>query len=209
MLIFILDLFGVAVAAISGTLTAGRKRMDIFGVFVIAAVTAIGGGTTRDVLINRHPIFWFHNQVYIYVVIVATGVTMIYTRFFRPPNKSLLIADALGLAVFTVRGAQIADQMGFPALVVIFVAMITAVAGGIIRDILCSEIPLIFQKDIYVTTVIAGAIVYVVLKKFGFDGSSIVILSMSTVIVFRLAAIFLHLQMPVYHITETFSHRLK
>ncbi|GCF11038.1 trimeric intracellular cation channel family protein [Dictyobacter arantiisoli] len=206
-LISLLDLFGVAVSAISGTLTAGRKKMDIFGVFVIAGVTAIGGGTTRDILIDRHPIYWFNEPIYISIIVASAALTMLYTHFFRPPNKSLLIADAFGLATFTVIGAQIADQRHLPALIVIFVAMITAVAGGIIRDVLCSQIPLIFRKDLYVTTVIAGALVFVLLKKLGWESNSVIILSMGTVFLFRLAAIFFHLQMPLYHVPENIEPR--
>jgi uncharacterized membrane protein YeiH len=110
MLFYILDLCGVAVFAASGMLAAGHKKMDISGALVIAAVTAIGGGTLRDLLLNRHPIFWFHDPTYLYIIIGATLFTMIYTRFFEPPRISLLLADALGLARFTVLGAGVAEQ---------------------------------------------------------------------------------------------------
>jgi uncharacterized membrane protein YeiH len=205
MLINLLSLFGVAVAAVSGTLTAGRKNMDIFGVFVIAAVSAIGGGTLRDVIINRHPIFWFSDPINIYVILGTVLLTMLYTRFFRPPNKTLLIADALGLAVFTVTGAQIAVQMRLPVLIVIFVAILTAVAGGVVRDVLCSQIPLVFRSDLYVTTVIGGACIYVFLLHLGIAEGVASVPAMLTVFCLRLAAIFFHWHLPRYTLLETSS----
>jgi uncharacterized membrane protein YeiH len=205
MLLSILDFCGVLVFAVSGVLTAGRKKMDVFGVFVIAAVTAIGGGTLRDVMIDRYPIFWFRNTTYIAIIAVAVVVTMIYTRLHNPPQKTLLIADAIGLATFTVSGAQIAEHMGLSSVIVIFIATTTAVAGGILRDVLCSEIPLVFQQDVYVVTVITGACVYVILRNLGGSDALIAILTMSTVILFRLVAIFFHLHLPRYHIEEPSS----
>lgn len=202
MLLSILDFCGVAVFAVSGVLTAGRKQMDLFGVFVIAAVTAIGGGTLRDVMIDRYPIFWFRNTAYIGVIAIAVIVTMLYTRLYRPPQKTLLIADAVGLATFTVSGAQVGEHLGLSSVIVIFVATISAVAGGVLRDVLCSEIPLVFRRDVYVLTVIAGACVYVLLKHGGAGDTITAVLAMTTVIAFRLAAIFFHLQIPRYHIEE-------
>ncbi len=202
MLLSILDFCGVAVFAVSGVLTAGRKNMDVFGVFVIAAVTAIGGGTLRDVMIDRYPIFWFRDTAYIAVIAAAVVVTMLYTRLYRPPHKTLLIADAVGLATFTVSGAQVGEHLGLSSVIVIFVATISAVAGGVLRDVLCSEIPLVFRRDVYVLTVIAGACVYVIMKHSGVNDPITAVLAMTTVIAFRLAAIFFHLQIPRYHIEE-------
>ena len=105
-LLYILDLFGVAVFAISGALAAGRKSLDLLGVVIIAVVTAIGGGTTRDLLLDRHPIFWIADPTYLSVIIGAALITIWYTRYKEPPEKALVLADALGLAVFTITGAQ-------------------------------------------------------------------------------------------------------
>ncbi|MDP3221525.1 MAG: trimeric intracellular cation channel family protein, partial [Rubrivivax sp.] len=148
MLLYRLELFGVAVFAISGALVAARKGMDPFGVIVIAVVTAIGGGTLRDVLLARHPIFWFENVAYLAVIIAAAVFTMIYTRYRTAPLKALLIADAFGLALFTVSGAQIAVQQALPGLIVVLMATITGTAGGVLRDMLCAEVPLILRRDI-------------------------------------------------------------
>ena len=102
MILYLLDLAGVAVFAVSGALAAGRKRFDLLGVAVIAIVTAIGGGTTRDILLNRHPVFWIKDPTYLLVILAAAALTVLYARFQEPPRTSLLIADALGLALFTI-----------------------------------------------------------------------------------------------------------
>ena len=111
MLHYLLELFGVAVFAVSGALAAARKNMDLFGIIVIAAVTAIGGGTLRDVLLDRHPIFWFQNTTYLLVIIAAAVFTVIYTRYHSVPLKALLVADAFGLALFTVSGANVSSPV--------------------------------------------------------------------------------------------------
>lgn len=201
MLAYILDLCGVAVFAISGVLVAGRKQMDVFGVIVIAMVTAIGGGTIRDLLVKR-PIFWFQNTTYIYVIIAACLLTMLYTKFLRPPHRILLIMDALGLALFTMSGAHIAEQARLPALIVVMLASITAAAGGMVRDVLCNEIPLVLQKDIYMTAALAGATVYVLLERIQLNNLLVTLLGMVVVFALRMAAIFWHLHLPRYHFQE-------
>ncbi|GLV61055.1 membrane protein [Dictyobacter sp. S3.2.2.5] len=203
MLIHILDILGTAVFAISGVLAAGRKKMDISGVVVIAAVTAIGGGTLRDVLLGRHPIFWFHDPTYLYVILAVAVATMLYTRYFRPPHRLLLVADAVGLATFVVLGANAASMAALPMVIVVLLAVMTGVVGGVIRDVLCAEIPLVLQRDIYMLAALAGASIYVLLKMVGWDNTLVTLLAMGSVIVLRLAAIFWHLHLPQYQVRET------
>lgn len=203
MLIHILDILGTAVFAISGVLAAGRKKMDISGVVVIAAVTAIGGGTLRDVLLGRHPIFWFHDPTYLYVILAVAVATMLYTRYFRPPHRLLLVADAVGLATFVVLGANAASMAALPIVIVVLLAVMTGVVGGVIRDVLCAEIPLVLQRDIYMLAALAGASIYVLLKMVGWDNTLVTLLAMGSVIVLRLAAIFWHLHLPQYQVRET------
>ncbi|MDP2240653.1 MAG: trimeric intracellular cation channel family protein [Burkholderiales bacterium] len=198
MLLYLLELFGVAVFAISGALVAARKHMDPFGVIVIAVVTAIGGGTLRDVLLDRHPIFWFENTAYLVVIIAAAVFTMIYTRHRTAPMKALLIADAFGLALFTVSGAQIAEQQGLPGIIVVLMATITGTAGGMLRDMLCAEVPLILRHEIYATTSLAGAAVYVAGKYAELDVTAVALAAMVTVFALRMAAIFLGWHQPQF-----------
>src|SRR4051812_278903 len=116
----LLSLLGVGVFAASGALAAGRKQFDWLGVVVIALVTAVGGGTIRDLLLDRHPIFWVSDPSQLVVILVAAVVTLAYVRFHQPPRGSLAVADALGLALFTISGAQVAEEKGLPALTVVF-----------------------------------------------------------------------------------------
>jgi uncharacterized membrane protein YeiH len=160
----IIDLLGVAVFAISGALAAGRKGLDLLGVTVIAMVTAIGGGTLRDLLLNRHPIFWIADTSYLWAILAATAATVAYTRLWVATRKALLIADALGLAFFVIGGTQIALQVGTSPLIAILMGTITGVAGGIVRDLLTAEIPLILRPGrLYGTAAIAGATVFLLL----------------------------------------------
>src|SRR5688500_6870320 len=127
---YLLDLVGVGVFAISGALAAGRKSLDLLGVVVIAVVTAIGGGTLRDLLLDRHPIFWIADPLYVVVIACAALATVAWTRRFRPPVNMLVIADALGLALFSVAGAQIAQDAGVSPVIVVIMGTMTGTAGG-------------------------------------------------------------------------------
>lgn len=207
MLLTFLDLFGVAVFAISGALAAGRRGMDVLGTFVCASVTAIGGGTLRDLLMNRHPIFWFSNSTYLYIIIGSVLLTMLYTRRYRVPHYSLLIADALGLAVFGLSGTQLAQQAGLSPLVAVFMGTITAVAGGVIRDLLCSNVPMVFQRDIYATSVIVGLSAYVCLQSVGAGSTASLLLGGTLIIGIRLLAIFFHWHLPLFRLQSMDQHQ--
>lgn len=199
-LLFLLDLIGVAVFAISGALVAGRKSLDLLGVIVIAVVTAIGGGTIRDVLLGRSPIFWLQNTIYLWVIIGAAAFTTVYTRYRKPPLKALLIADAFGLALFTVSGTQIAQQLDLPWLSAILMGAITGAAGGVIRDVLCAEIPLILRRDIYATAALAGGLVFVVLQSVGTGPFAAGLVASGVIVALRFAAIFWGLRLPTFQL---------
>ena len=163
-LFYFADLFGVAVFAITGALMAGRKSMDLFGVLVIAIITALGGGTLRDVILDNHPVSWIRNDTYILVATVAALGTVIWVRMTRPIHeKGLLIADAFGLSVFTVIGTEVALQYAMPSSTAVIMGVMTGVAGGVMRDVICNEIPLIFKKEIYATACLAGAVTFCLL----------------------------------------------
>lgn len=196
MAIYVLDLFGVAVFAVSGALTAGRKSMDLFGVVVVAIITAVGGGTVRDLLLDRRPIFWVEDPTYLLVCVSAAGATLAYARFFRPPRYSLLVADAFGLAVFTFIGSEAAYDAGVPAPIVVLMGTLTGVAGGIMRDVLCGEVPLILRREIYATAAIAGAGVFVVLTNLGATGPLVALPTVAIVFGLRLTALRLDLHIP-------------
>lgn len=190
MLPYLLDLLGVAVFAVSGALAAGRKRLDLLGVIVIATVTAIGGGTTRDLLLDRHPVFWVEDPSYLAVIAGVTLSTVLYVRWRPAPEASLAVADAFGLAFFVVSGAGIAQQLGLPVLSVIIMGVLTGVAGGVIRDVLTAEIPMILHGgELYATAAITGAAFFVALVVFGAPAPLPSLLGMAVIVALRLATI--------------------
>ena len=182
-------LLGVAFFAVSGALRAGEKGMDFFGVLLIAAITANGGGTIRDVLLGTQPVFWIEDINFLLVSVAAATITMLYARLREPPSNSLLVADAFGLAIATVFGAEAAGQAGAPPLIVIVMGVTTGVAGGILRDVLCAEVPLILRREIYATASIAGAAAYVALGGLAQANPVVTVIPMAMIFDIRLAAI--------------------
>jgi uncharacterized membrane protein YeiH len=200
---YFLELGGVAVFAISGVLAAGRKGLDLLGVAVIAVVTAIGGGTLRDVLLDRYPIFWIADPTYLWVILGATVVTLGYVRLWIASRRALLVADALGLALFTIGGVEIAQQAGQPALIAVLMGTITGVAGGALRDVLLGEIPLIFRPGrLYATAAIAGAALYLLLAGRGVSKDAAALAGMGATAALRLGAIFWRLQLPAFRVPD-------
>lgn len=195
--LYILDLMGVAVFAASGALAAGRKGMDLLGVVVVAAVTAIGGGTIRDLLLDRHPVFWMADTRYLVVILASAAVTLLWVRVRRPPKVALEVADAFGLGLFTIAGAQVAEQAGMPAIIVMLLATMTGVAGGVVRDVLLAQIPHILRRgDIYATASIVGAGTYLGAKGIGVGEVTAATVGVVVVVVIRIVAIRLGLQLP-------------
>jgi uncharacterized membrane protein YeiH len=201
---FVIQLLGEATFAASGAIAAGRKRMDLIGVVVIAIVTAIGGGTVRDLLLDRHPVFWIADPSHLVVSLVAAGITLAYVRVRRPPDDALAVADALGLALFTILGARIAQDRGVGGIVVILMGTITGVFGGVIRDILSAEVPLILKRGgLYASAAIAGSTAYLLLEYAGVPRTAAAIAGMAIIAGLRLAAIFFGLKLPIPPIRET------
>ena len=202
MFLYLLDLAGVAVFSISGVLAARDRDLDLLGVIVVAAITAIGGGTLRDLLLDRHPIFWVTDASYLTVIIVSAVMTVIYVRKWPPPGVILLVADALGLALFALSGAQYAEAAQCPPLIIIIMGTMTGVMGGIIRDVITARVPLILQREIYATAAIAGVSVYLLLQ--AIDVPRVVSFGggMVTVVVLRLIAIRWNLHLPVFRNRE-------
>ncbi|TWI50945.1 putative membrane protein YeiH [Pseudomonas duriflava] len=202
-LFYLCDLFGVAVFAITGALMAGRKAMDLFGVLVVAIVTALGGGTLRDVILDRHPVSWIRDDTYILVATLAAVGTVIWVRLTHPiPERFLLIADAFGLAVFTVIGTEAALQQQVPLSTAVIMGVMTGVAGGVMRDIVCNDIPLIFHKEVYATACIVGSLSFIGLSRLDLLPGLATCLSMLIVLLIRLAAIRWHLALPRLHLLD-------
>jgi uncharacterized membrane protein YeiH len=202
-LVRLLDLLGIGVFAVSGALAAGRKRLDLLGVFVLASVTAIGGGTIRDLLLDRHPMFWLTDGAYLGVIVAAVAMTFAYVRWRRPPLVSLLVADALGLALFSIAGAQIAQNAGLPAVSVVLLGTMTGVGGGVIRDVLSAEIPFVLRRgNLYASAVIIGIVGYLMLESIGVARQPASLIGMGIIAAARFAAIRWEVQLPVLHVDE-------
>jgi uncharacterized membrane protein YeiH len=193
-LLYYFDLAGVAVFAASGVLAARERDLDVFGVLVVATVTAVGGGTLRDVLLDRHPIFWISDTWYLMVIIAAALATVAYLRVRPPPGATLVVADALGLAL---SGAQVAEAAQCPPLIVVVMGTMTGVTGGVLRDILTAQVPLILRREIYATAAVAGVAAYLVLRAFDVPATASVGAGMIVVVALRLLAIRWDLHLPV------------
>lgn len=196
-ILYSLDLLGTVVFAITGLLAARRKMLDLFGAIVIAMVTAIGGGTLRDLIIGV-PVFWTQNDIYIYIVVVAAMMLFFLARYRRLPVKLLLFLDALGLAVFTVIGTQKAMALGLSDPIAIMTGIMTGVVGGIIRDVLVGEVPLVFRKEIYATASFVGASLFLVLEHWGFSIDVAVLAAIIVTFLMRVVAIQFNIELPVF-----------
>lgn len=200
-LLYLVDLLGVVVFAVSGALAAGRKRLDLLGVVVLALVTAIGGGTVRDVLLDRSPVFWVADPVYVLVITGAALGTVVWTRWRRPPLQALAVADALGLAFFAIAGAWIAEGVGVPAVSAAVLGVVTGVVGGMIRDVLTAEVPLILRHgELYATAALAGTTLYLVLQRAGLPAPWPSLVGMAAIVGLRFASIFGGLRIPVFSV---------
>ncbi len=188
---------GVAVGAISGTLEARSKQMDIFGATTVAVVTALGGGTLRDLLLQHGPVFWVHDVMPLIVAISAALITFVAAS---SPGKSarnaLLIADAGALALFTVVGTEKALAAHVAPIVALVMGVITGVAGGIFRDILCNVIPMVLRRDIYATACIAGGALYLAMHAAGMPQEVVSVSTIITIFVIRIVVLRWKLSLP-------------
>jgi uncharacterized membrane protein YeiH len=191
----ILDILGVIAFSISGVLTSLRKRMDAFGILIIAFVTSVGGGTLRDILIGN-PVMWMQDMTYVYVIFLTTVLAVVFRKKLSYLRKSLFLFDTLGIGLYTVAGVEKGISAELPAIICIAIGTMSACFGGVIRDILCNDIPQIFQKEIYATACILGGLSYFVFLKLNFPVSLIFILSGGVVIVVRLSAVVFKLSLP-------------
>lgn len=202
LVISILDLIGTAVFAVTGALAAGKKKMDIFGVVVLGCVTALGGGTMRDVILGSHPVFWIFDTLYLAVAILAALGTLVLVKMWRFPKRLLMYADAVGLAVFTVIGFQKGFQATQTYTIAIVMGVITGVVGGIIRDILAGEIPLILRREVYASASLCGAVLIAILSHLKLADSITVSAAILTILAIRLAALHWNLSLPHFHLND-------
>ncbi len=195
-IVSLLDLVGTFVFAISGIRMAGRKELDIFGAAVIGFATAIGGGTTRDILLGAQPITWISDITYPIVILSAIPFTYLIRNRLNDINKPLFLFDTIGIALFTISGMEKALSLGLNPFMAGIMGMTSAVVGGIIRDVLCREVPLIFRKEIYATACLMGALVFYLGILFEVPETLNYFITTGVIISIRIAAIKLDLQLP-------------
>ncbi len=191
-----IDILGTIAFAISGVLVALAKRMDPFGVFIIAFVTAVGGGTLRDLLIGQTPVFWMTDMTFIYVIFCATLLAVVFRNKLNYLRRSLFLFDTIGIGLYTVIGVEKGLTAELHPIICIALGTMSACFGGVIRDILCNEIPVIFRKEIYATACILGGTSYFVLKAFHLEGNAVFIISGIVVITIRLLAVIFKISLP-------------
>ncbi|MCD8422632.1 trimeric intracellular cation channel family protein [Tenacibaculum finnmarkense] len=165
-IIYALDIAGTFAFAISGALVAMKKQFDVFGVVIIAFVTAVGGGMIRDVLINAHPINWISDLNYIWTILTAVGFTFLFRSKIAPLRKTMFLFDTIGISVFTLLGLEKGLSYDLHPFVALVMGMVSAVFGGVLRDVLTQKVPLIFKKEIYASACLAGGVVYLILEEF-------------------------------------------
>ncbi|WP_178989100.1 trimeric intracellular cation channel family protein [Winogradskyella schleiferi] len=192
----IIDILGTIAFAISGALVAMNKRMDPFGVLIIAFVTAVGGGTLRDVMIGVEPVSWMRNMTFVYVIIGSAVFAVVFKKRINYLRKSLFLFDTIGISLYTVVGIETGLVAGLHPLICIALGTMTACFGGVIRDILCNEIPVIFRKEIYATACILGGVTYFLLLQFFEDRNYLFVLVAIVVITIRLIAVRFKISLP-------------
>ena len=185
----LLDIIGTMAFAMSGALTAMNKKMDPFGVFIIAFVTAVGGGTLRDIMIGRTPVGWMLDLKYVYVIIIGFVLAIIFRKKFDRLRTSLFLFDTIGLGVFTLIGLEKGINIGLHPVICLALGTMTACFGGVIRDILCTEIPVIFRREIYATICILGGIIFFILREFNLESDVLYLVTSLVIISVRLMAV--------------------
>ncbi len=203
MLLYMIDLFGTAIFAVSGVLLAGRLKMDPFGVIVLGSVTAIGGGTIRDMALGATPVFWITDTTYLWVIFITCLLTMILVR--RPKRLAwwvLPVCDAIGLAVFVGIGVEKALAYNASGMVAVIMGVITGCGGGIIRDVLAREAPMVLRSEVYATACIIGGIFHTMAVSMGYDHSTALLAGVISTLVIRLGAIRWHLSLPTFAINR-------
>lgn len=203
MLLSIVYIIGITAEAMTGALSAGRRNMDWFGVMLIASVTAIGGGSVRDILLGNYPLTWVEHPEYLLIVCVAGLITTWLARWVVKFNGVFMRLDALGLAAFSIIGCQVGLNMGLHYGVCVVAAIVTGVFGGLLRDLICRQTPLVLHHELYASVSLIVACLYLTLQYFTVSSNISVIVSLVAGYLIRMAAVRAKWRLPVFHLLET------
>lgn len=194
-IIQIVDYTGTFVFAISGIMAGVEKKFDLFGVFILGLVTAVGGGTLRDLLIGSTPVGWLKDPLYLYLIVGAVLFCYIFGNQLKRLTRGFFLFDTIGIALFTILGLNKTLDIGLSPVIAVMMGIVSAVFGGVIRDVLSSQVPLIFRKEIYAFACLVGAIVYLIVNLSGLENAAILI-SIIIVLIIRILAIKKHWHLP-------------
>ena len=192
----------ITAEAMSGALAAGRRNMDLFGVAVIAFLTALGGGTVRDILLGNFPVTWTQHPSYIYMTLTGGLVTIAIARFMRHLRQLFLVLDAIGLVAFTIIGCNVALELGYEPIVVVMSGITTGIFGGIIRDIMCGRVPQVLRREIYACVSLVVAVLYLFLLRQGVDEGVTQLAAFSVGLLLRMVAIRWRVSLPVFRYSQ-------
>lgn len=197
-LLYWVGMAAVAVSALTGVLDSSRKSMDLIGALLVGVATALGGGTIRDLLLDRN-VFWVVDQTYLIAALGTGLLTFFLARAWPVPPRLFLIPDAIGLALFTIVGTQVSLQWHAPWLVASLMGVITGIVGGVLRDILCNDVPSVFLKgELYATAAWLGALAMIALQEIGVSSVLASWLAMALVLILRLLAMRFHITLPAF-----------
>lgn len=194
---YALELIGTYFFAISGALAIQNKDQDLFGVGFMGFITAIGGGSLRDILIDSYPLVWIENVNFLYAIFAGLLTTFLFFKYMTKLRKTLFLFDTLGIAFFTILGVEKCLNLGFRPEVAAIMGMFSAVMGGVIRDTLTNEIPILFRKEVYASACLAGAVLYLSLDYFGVVRNTNLLVSIALIIIIRLVAVRFKLNLPI------------
>ncbi len=197
--ISLFEILGTISFAASGSLTAIHKKMDPFGIFIIAFVTSLGGGTLRDILLGISPVGWMINLNFFYIILLTTILSILFRNKIGYLRKSLFLFDTIGLGIFTIGGVEIAMRANLDPTICVVIGTMSGSFGGVIRDILCNEIPVIFRQEIYATACIVGALVYLGLNEFPIPHMVTYSITIGIIILVRLIAVKYKLKLPTFY----------
>lgn len=196
-MLYIIYLVAISAEAASGALMAMRRKMDLFGLALVGTVTALGGGSIRDVLLGHYPLGWVAHPQYLAITVGAAMVAALMARWLARFESAFLLLDALGLVAFSIIGCDVAATTGAHVSVVILMGMITGIAGGLLRDILCNQVPLVLKRDLYATVALLTGALYMGQLHLGVDPHVATLVALTVGFCVRLLAIRLALTLPV------------
>ena len=197
-MMLVIYLVAITAEAMSGALAAGRRNMDIFGVAVIAFVTALGGGTLRDVTLGNYPIGWTQHPEYVYIVLTAGMLTTLIARYLHKLKQLFLILDALGLVAFSIIGCTVAISLDYAVIVIVIAGMLTGISGGVIRDVLCNQVPVVFRRELYASVSLFVCILFLIMRGAGINENITLFACFSGGVLFRMLAIHFQWRLPVF-----------